>query len=150
MGRRSRQYSSGRKAGCPPGRWILAVSRFRTVPPRPPFAGSTCAGQKESPSAMVSRPGQGGCGRPGLPCLFLPLLLQAHGHQAPGHIFHPLRIGNLGFDLAHDFPHVGTQRIIFLHLIGVVPIGSGRVVPQVGKEGFPQQFPAGLTLALVE
>lgn len=87
---------------------------------------------------------------PILPCLFLALLLQTHGHQPPGHIFHPLMIGHLRFDLTDNFPHVGAQGIVLLHLIGMLPIGAGRVVLQIGKEGFTQQLPAGLTLALVE
>lgn len=105
--------------------------------------------------SLHARPGPPGCaagwtGVGVLPCLFLPLLLQTHGHQPPGHVFHPLMIGDLGFDLADDFPHMRAEGIVLLHLIGVVPIGSGRVVMQVGKEGFTQQLPAGLALALVE
>lgn len=99
---------------------------------------------------MSSRRGEGGSAFPRLPSLFLPLLLQTHGHQPPGHIFHPFMIGHLRFDLGDNFPHVRAQGIVLLHLIGMLPIGAGRVVLQIGKEGFTQQLPAGLTLALVE
>ena len=78
-----------------------------------------------------------------LPGLFSLFPLQIHGHHPPGEVLHALMVGQLGLRLAIQLPYLRRERVLLLHLIGMIETGAGGVVSPVGEKGFAQQVLTG-------